>query len=531
MSYIGNSAFYNCYGITSVIIPESVTRLGGYAFSTQNHKTITTVQFNAINCRGNGWYDGNPEGDDYAWTIDPIFYGRSIKSFEIGSTVTRLPSGILAYTDINHISIPENVTTIEDNAFERCTNLTSLSLPASLQSIGSAFIDCTGLTMVNFADVESICRIGGKYNDYYRGGYVNPLKYAKNLYIGGKLITDLVIPSTVTTIGKSTFEGCTSLTSVVFPASITEINDKAFLDCLNIKSVTCLGNVPPSLEKGYYYDDWDDKVYIDRVFSNTGATLRVPSGSIANTYRNSNWSTYFKTIEEIFGILTVISTGNGAVLYDNLTTLKSGEQYIGTDFTFIILPDDNNHVASITLEGEDITKELINHKLTISDFKGENGGKLRINFEPDGEALLTIKSTDNHTITHTHKEGTSATVLLQPEEDWDIHSVTFNNEDVTEKLNQNTFVTGPLHGQNFLNVVLVNSTTTEINNVESNRDNIQISINGNTIAVNGLEENDPITIYDISGKTIYTGFQRIISLNHDNVYILTTPHQTYKIAL
>jgi len=77
----------------------------------------------------------------------------------------------------------------------------------------------------------------------------NPLYYAHNLYVNGQLITDLVIPKGVTSIGKSAFEGCSSLTSVTIPDSVTSIGNSAFYGCSSLTSVT----IPDSVTSIHAY--------------------------------------------------------------------------------------------------------------------------------------------------------------------------------------------------------------------------------------------------------------------------------------
>ena len=130
-----------------------------------------------------------------------------------------------------------------------------------MTSIGyEAFYHCTSLTGVYITDIAAWCNIE------FGGFYANPLYYAKNLYLNDTLVTDLVIPSTVTSIGESAFYYCTSLTSVTFaegsqlisigfsafacscltsitiPSSVTIINEDAFYGCTSLANVTFLEN-------------------------------------------------------------------------------------------------------------------------------------------------------------------------------------------------------------------------------------------------------------------------------------------------
>ena len=141
------------------------------------------------------------------------------------------------------ITIPDSVTTIGYSAFESCSSLTSVTIPNSITAIGaSAFESCPTLKDVYITDVAAWCNIS--FDNYY----ANPLYYAKNLYLDGELITELVIPDSVTTIGSYAFSNCDSLTSVTIPDSVTTIGSYAFYGCTSLTgvtipdSVTCIGN-------------------------------------------------------------------------------------------------------------------------------------------------------------------------------------------------------------------------------------------------------------------------------------------------
>ena len=143
---------------------------------------------------------------------------------------------------LTSVTIPNSVTSIGDRAFSGCYRLSSVTIPNSVTSIGEyAFGGCSGITHPIIVNDMFVFLPNG-----YEGHYSIPENIS--IIIGGAFadcsdLTSVTIPNSVTSIGDNAFSGCSGLTSVTIPNSVTSIGDNAFYECSSLTSVTIPNSV------------------------------------------------------------------------------------------------------------------------------------------------------------------------------------------------------------------------------------------------------------------------------------------------
>ena len=267
---IRTSLFEGCSALTTLVIPNTVTKIGKNAFKESGLTQITL-----------------PES---LTTIEASAFNKTkLETITIPEKVTAIPSGCFSLCEnLREVILPNTLTTISQNAFEDCPILESINIPSSLENIEKrAFKNCKNLKLSNTLRFpDSMKEIGDEAFYYCTNLGINQLIFPGNMEnanIGGfihstvdhviveegvkkvtltwnKYIKSITLPKTVsklvgfldavelesfvidedaplTEIGDRKFFRCTKLKSFICPKSVTKIGGMAFSECSALETV------------------------------------------------------------------------------------------------------------------------------------------------------------------------------------------------------------------------------------------------------------------------------------------------------
>jgi hypothetical protein len=234
---IGSNAFdsgngipyYQNYSFTSIYLPDSITTIGNSAFvSCPNLESFTLPS--SVTALGERAFAGS--------TIGEFIFAR-------GNQITSLPADMFSQATLTSFVIPSQITSIGSNAFYRTRGIANLVIPAQVTSIGSGAFRDSDLQSVTIPAVTSLGS-----NVFYGCSRLQTVTFANEFaytalpagtFANCALLTDVTLPSSLTSIGASAFEQ-SGLVSVTVPAAVTSLGGRAFADCGRLTQVMFEGD-------------------------------------------------------------------------------------------------------------------------------------------------------------------------------------------------------------------------------------------------------------------------------------------------
>ncbi len=242
---IGGYAFLNS-GIVAVTIPDTVTEIEEDAFSgctgltdvklPKNLKTLERDAFRGCTGLTSVLIPKTVENTHYYYDgiYSPFRGCNNLQEVKFEDGMTRIPNSILCFCAAKlNIVIPDSVTEIGEAAFLN-SGIVTVTIPDAVTEIEEdAFRGCTGLTDIKLPD--SVVNIGTK------------------IFANCTSLTDVTLPNAWELIPASTFEGCTALEKLVLPESVQYIRDGAFKNCTALKEIVW-SKAPELIDSNAFYN-------------------------------------------------------------------------------------------------------------------------------------------------------------------------------------------------------------------------------------------------------------------------------------
>lgn len=251
ITFIDYDTLYRCSALKNITIPDSVTKIHYDAFRNNEFENVKAPSF-ALSYLNKNSYN-NPTINTSLKTVtitsgdhipsNALSYCENLTDVTIPDTIKSIgPNAFSSCKGLKTITIPNSVTYIDTSAFSYCTGLTDIIIPDSVTSIAkNAFEGCSGILQeengVYYVDKwavgcnkEALPNIIGLLN--------GTIGIAEQVFKGCESLTEVVIPDSVKYLCRMAFDGCFGLNELTIGDGVISIGSYAFSSCRELTSIT-----------------------------------------------------------------------------------------------------------------------------------------------------------------------------------------------------------------------------------------------------------------------------------------------------
>lgn len=379
---IGNYAFFDCLGLMSIAMPDSVTSVGSYAFGYCDSLTSITIPDGVTSIGSYAFY--NCDG------LISMIIPKKVRSIgqcafdncdlletiivEENNTAYSSVDGILYNndkTELIHVpkaikgavTMPSSVTSIGSYAFYGCSGLTSIIIPNSVKNIDEkAFYNCNNLTSITLPFIGSS---KDDTNNTYFGYLFGASSYSDNSkYVPSSLKTVVITDGQL--IASNAFNGCNSLIDVTIRDGVMSVGSYAFRSCAGLASISIPNSVTSIGSDAFdgcsvlQYNEYDNAYYLGNSNNKYFAVIKAKSMSITSCALHINAAVI------VNGAFYNCKSLTNITIPDGVTNIGSGAFNGCASLTDVIIPD------SVITIGEGVFRACTSLASITLPFVGES---------------------------------------------------------------------------------------------------------------------------------------------------------------
>lgn len=377
---VQNEAFYTCINLNSITFGDSISFVGLYSF--YHCDSLSRVNINNLANWCNVEFESTPL--EYAHSI--FINDQEVIDLVIPSSVTKINNNAFnGCSNIKSLTLSENTQTIGEGSFYGCSSLENINFGTKLKTIGaSAFSGCSSLSLINIPN--SVDSIG--YYAFSRcinlESFIIPSSIKtleRGVFYNCSGLKNISIPNSVNSISltnienqfvNGTFYGCSALEKITIPQSVKVIGSGVFSKCDSLTEVTCLAEIPPVVTQSTFGNQIYDNV-----------TLHVRKTSFLNYTTADYWSRFANIVA--LPEINIVSLPDTASLHGNTIVIPvslENESELTAFQTDLYLPN-----------GFELVKEDGDYLVELSDRKGRDHVIMANDLDDGGIRIISYSTT------------------------------------------------------------------------------------------------------------------------------------------